>query len=170
MGALFTTMSGEDTNDVAAAPDGPRDRVGWRVRLGFFLVVGVLVWAALTPTEWWPLTGWRLYSNRKGPTSGSYFAYRVAPDGSEHEIDYQRIPDAYRRAPYLLEKFPRLGGAGREEICAALAHAERGEGRAVTAIHVYWDRYQVLIRDGERSTKQLEHDLRYTCAETEDDP
>jgi len=140
--------------------------VPWFARVGVVALISCLVYFGVNAIEEWPFTGWRLYSNTKGPTAGSYFAYRVAPDG-EHVVDYQRLPDAYSRAPYLLEKLDRRSEQHREEVCAALAEGERGEGRTVTAINIYWERYQVRIVDGERRKDRIERELTWTCAESE---
>jgi hypothetical protein len=69
-------------------------------------------------------------------TAGSFFAFRVAPDGSLQRVDYTQIPDAYSRAPYLLEKLDRRSAAEREPVCAALAEAYRDQGVDVDAIHM----------------------------------
>jgi hypothetical protein len=145
------------------ASDGPS-----RLTIGAVLFVLALLFAAGVGTkEWWPFTGWRLYSNIKGPTSGSYFAYRVDPSGEEHVVDYHDLPYAYARAPYILEKFPKLSTGERDALCDALAHGERAAGRDVAAIAIYWERRRVVPVDGERHTKLLERERYATCAEVD---
>jgi hypothetical protein len=146
-----------------------RDRVPVVARV---VAIGLLV--ALAYTGWnaierWPFTGWRLYSNTKGPTAGSFFAYRVGPDDGLHRIRYRDLPDAYSRAPYLLEKFDRRTAAERERVCDSLAVGERNEGRAVAAIHIYWDRYRVRLVDGDRVRERIEHEFRWSCADDDED-
>jgi hypothetical protein len=135
------------------------------LRAGVVALIGVLVYFGVKAIEEWPLTGWRLYSNIKGPTSGSYFPYRVAPDGGEHAIDFERLPDAYSRAPGLLEKLDRRTESQREEMCVALAAMEREAGRPVTEIKFYWERYRVRLVEGERRKNRFERELTWTCAE-----
>jgi len=142
------------------------DRVPRLARIFALVLIGALAWFGWNAIERWPLTGWRLYSNTKGNTAGSYFAFRLAPDGSLHRIDYQDLPDAYSRAPYLLEKFDRRSDAEREHVCDALAVGERDEGRAVDAIHIYWERYRVRLVDGERVKDRIEREFRWACAES----
>jgi len=136
------------------------------VTIGVVLVLlTLLLLAGLGTKEWWPFTGWRLYSNMKGPTSGSYFAYRVDPSGEEHAVDYHDLPYAYARAPYILEKFPKLSAAERGGVCDALAQGEREAGRPVEEILIYWERRRVVPVGTKRHTKLLERELYATCGE-----
>lgn len=124
-----------------------------------------LVWFGWNKIEHWPFTGWRLYSNMKGNTSGSYFPFRVDADGVLHRVDFTAMPDAYSRAPYLLEKFDRFSDAQREAVCDAIAEGERVGGREVEAIRIFWERYRVRIVDGERVKDRIEREFRWSCAE-----
>ncbi len=144
----------------------PDDGPGWRVKSVILVALALLFVAGTATVEAWPFTGWRLYSNTKGPTAGSYYAYRVGPEGTEHAIDYDDLPYSYQRAPYVLAKFPRSSAVEREAACDGLAHGERNAGRPVISIRVYWELRRVVPIDGERHTKLLERDLRYTCAES----
>ena len=141
------------------------DRVPVAARLFAIALLGALVYTGWNAVEKWPFTGWRLYSNRKGPTAGSYFAFRVDSDGRTHRVDYQEMPDAYSRAPYLLEKFDRYPDQQREAVCAAIAEGQRGIGLDVDAIHIYWERYEVRIVDGARVKDRIEREFRWSCAE-----
>lgn len=146
-------------------PDQPDDGVPILARVFAVALLLALAYTGWNAVERWPFTGWRLYSNTKGPTAGSFFAFRVDDAGRLHRVDYTRLPDAYSRAPYLLEKFDRRTAAEREPVCEAIAAGERGEGRSVDAIHVYWERYQVRIVDGERVKDRIEREFRWSCAE-----
>jgi hypothetical protein len=145
------------------------DRVPPLARIFALVLIGALAWFGWNAIERWPFTGWRLYSNIKGSTAGSFFAFRLAPDGTLHRIDYQNLPDAYSRAPYLLEKFERRSEAEREPVCDALADGERAEGRDVDAIHIYWERYRVRIVDGARVKERIEREFRWACAQADAD-
>ena len=159
------------TTELPSPPDDDRarDRVPIAARVFVLALIGALLYFGWNAIEKWPFTGWRLYSEIKGNTAGSFFAYRLAPDGSVHAIDYQELPDAYSRAPYLLEKFDRRTSAERERVCDSLAIGERDEGRDVDAIQIYWERYRVRIVDGERVKDQIERELRWTCADDDRD-
>ena len=143
------------------------DRVPVLARVFAIGLIFALAYMAWNANEKWPFTGWRLYSNTKGPTAGSYFAFRVDGNGALHRVDYQDMPDAYSRAPYLLEKFDRYPDERREEVCDAIAEGQRGEGYDVDAIHIYWERYRVQIVDGERVKTRIEREFRWSCAEAE---
>lgn len=142
-----------------------RDRVPVAGRVFAVVLLVTLVWFGWNKVERWPFTGWRLYSNMKGNTSGSFFPFRVDADGGLHRVDFTAMPDAYSRAPYLLEKFERYSDAQREAVCDAIAEGERGEGRDVEAIHIYWERYRVRLIDGERVKDRIEREFRWSCAE-----
>lgn len=141
------------------------DRVPVVARVFAVVLLVALVSMGWHAIEKWPFTGWRLYSNMKGPTAGSYFAFRVDGEGAVHRVDYQDMPDAYSRAPYLLEKFDRYPAEKREAVCDAIAEGQRGEGYDVDAIHIYWERYRVRIVDGERVKDRIEREFRWSCAE-----
>ena len=159
-----------DTTELPAPPpadneDARADRVPLVGRVVAFVLLGTLVWFGLNAVEKWPFTGWRLYSTLKGPTAGSFFVYRVGPDEGLHRIKYRNLPDAYSRAPYLLEKFDRRTVEERERVCDSLAKGERDQGREVAAIHIYWDRYRVRLIDGDRVKERIEHEFRWSCAD-----
>jgi len=149
--------NGDHTSDA-------NDRVPLLGRIVAVVIIGALLWFGLNAIEKWPFTGWRLYSTMKGPTAGSFFAYRLGPNEGLHRIRYRDLPDAYSRAPYLLEKFDRRTPAERERVCDSLAKGERDQGREVAAIHIYWDRYEVKLIDGDRVKKHIEHEFRWECA------
>lgn len=144
---------------------GKDDRVPVVARCVAILLLVALAFTGWTALERWPFTGWRLYSNVKGPTAGSYFAFRVDADGVRHRVDYAAMPDAYSRAPYLLEKFDRYTPAQREAVCAAIAEGQRVTGNEVAAIEVLWERSRVRIVDGRRVKERIERDPRWVCAE-----
>lgn len=141
------------------------DRVPLLARVFALTLIGALAYFGWNAIEKWPFTGWRLYSTLKGPTAGSFFAFRLSPGGTLTRVDYRRLPDAYSRAPYLLEKFDRYSEGQRQAVCEAIAEGERGEGRPVEAIHVYWERYQVRIVAGERVKRRIERERRFVCAD-----
>jgi hypothetical protein len=149
--------------------DDRDDRVPVMGRIVAIVILGALLWFGMNAIEKWPFTGWRLYSTLKGPTAGSFFAYRLGPEGGLHGIRYHDLPDAYSRAPYLLEKFDRRTAAERERVCDSLANGEREAGREVAAIHIYWDRYEVKLLDGDRVKKHVEHEFRWSCADDDED-
>lgn len=152
-------------DDRAVDEDDRDDRAPWLARVFAVLLIGSIVYTGWNAIERWPYTGWRLYSGMRGPTAGSFFASWVDEDGGVHRVDYTEIPDAYSRAPYLLEKFERRTRAEREPVCEALATAYRDQGHEVAAILIHWERYKVGIRDGERTKDRIERELRWSCAE-----
>jgi hypothetical protein len=127
------------------------------------LVLVALLVAGIHDTHSWPVD-WRLYSNTKGPTAGGYYAYRVGRDSGEHLIDFEKLPYAYQRTRYILARFHRVDDAERASICAAIAGGAHDAGGEVHEVNLYWERRRVVPVDGERHTKLIERELRYTCA------
>lgn len=161
-----TTTAPQPASDTRSDdPTTERDRVPVLGRVFAIALILALAYCGWNAIERWPFTGWRLYSTMKGPTAGSFFAYRVGPEGGLHRIKYRNLPDAYSRAPYLLEKFDRRTSEERERVCDSLAKGERDQGRAVEAIHIYWDRYRVRLVDGDRVREHIEHEFRWSCAD-----
>ena len=134
------------------------------VKVIVLLTLAMLFIAGTFTIEAWPFTGWRLYSNTKGPTAGSFIAYRVGPNHGEHLVDYHDLPYAFQRTPYVLNKFPSSSANEREDACDGIAQGEREAGRPVAAIRIYWEVRRVVPVNGERHTKLIERELRYRCA------
>lgn len=141
-----------------------RDGLGVLGKGAVVLVLAFLLVAGIHDTHSWPVD-WRLYSNTKGPTAGGYYVYRVGPQGGEHAVDFDELPYAYQRTRYILNRIARVDASTREAICDAIAHGVRDEGRHVDEIRLYWERRRVIPVDGERRTKLIERELRYTCAQ-----
>jgi hypothetical protein len=148
---------------VAPVGDVDADQVPWSIKVFVLALLGLLLVGGIAAIEEWPLTGWRLYSYLRGPTSRHYVAYRVGPDGEEHRVNFKRLPDAYSRAPALLGRFPGYTNGTREAVCMDIAEGERGEGRAVDGIRVYQERARLRTIDGEPRISLEERELQYVC-------
>jgi len=127
------------------------------------LVAAVLV-CGLLGVEWWPFTGWRLYSQERTDSRVVWEAATVAPDGTETVVEPNDLPLGYRHVELLLADFPDYDSEEREDICDAIAEGVRGEGDAVASVRVYRvDERLREIDDGVELERQPE--LRYECAE-----
>jgi hypothetical protein len=108
--------------------------------------------------EAWPLTGWRLFSQRRGPVSTRLEARAVAADGAEVPVPFGRLPHALSGSVPVLRQMAHERPEEREPACGAWAAAT---ARLTTVPVVEVRVYAVAddLRDGRsRAT------LAWTCA------
>jgi len=127
-----------------------------RRRLTWALVAAVAV-GGLTGIEAWPLTGWRLFSERRQPVVKRFEARVVAPDGAERPVPFPRLPHSYSGSSPVLARMARERPDQREPACRAWAEATtRITGTPVAEVRVY----EVVedLRDGSGQAS-----LAWTC-------
>ena len=108
-----------------------------RRSLTWALVVAVAACGA-AGVEAWPLTGWRLFSELRGPVAARYEARVVAPDGSEAPVPFADLPHSYSGSGPVLEEMERQSPEQREPACGAWAAATaRLTGEPVVEVRVY---------------------------------
>jgi hypothetical protein len=135
-----------------------------RARVVVLGVIAALLVCGLVGIEWWPLTGWRLYSRVRTDSRVVWEAATVAPDGEEEVVDPNDLPLGYRHLELLLARFPGSSSAEREDICEAIAGGARDEGREVVGVRVY--RVDEHLREeGDGVVLDRAPDLRYECAQ-----
>lgn len=120
-------------------------------------VVAAVASCGLTGLEAWPLTGWRLFSERRHPVTSRYEVRAVDPAGFEAAIPFARLPHGYSGSNPLLEGMAGQSPSQREGVCAAWARATTAyTGTPVTEVRVY----QVTedLRQGSRRTE-----VAWTC-------
>jgi hypothetical protein len=140
----------------------PSVRAGPRV-LVLGLLAALLV-CGLVGVEWWPFTGWKLYSRVRTDSRVAWEATTVAPDGQETPVEPNDLPLGYRHVELLLARFPDYSDAQREEICDAIAGGVRDEGEDVAEVRVY--RVDEHLRESDGGvTLEREPELRFQCAE-----
>lgn len=100
------------------------------------VLLGGLTLCALTSTEAWPLSGWKLFSQVRRADQGGWAATAVV-DGAEQPLPFARLPRAYHGAEHLLAEFPRMSPGRRAEVCGAWADAVDTLGPRPTEIRVY---------------------------------
>ena len=119
--------------------------------------VAAVAACGLAGVEAWPLTGWRLFSERRGPVATRLEARAVAADGTEVPIPFGRLPSAYSGSVPVLRDMAGQRPEQREPACGAWAAATaRLTSTPVAEVRVY----QVAddLRDGSsRAT------LAWTC-------
>lgn len=135
-----------------------------RARVVVLGLIAALLVCGLVGIEWWPFTGWRLYSRVRTDSQVVWEAATVAPDGEESVVDPNDLPLGYRHIELLLARFPGSSSAEREDICEAIADGVRDQGHEVVAVRVY--RVDEHLREtGHDVVLDRAPELRYECAE-----
>lgn len=92
----------------------------------------------LAGVEAWPLTGWRLFSQRRGPVVTRFEARAVAPGGNEVPLPFAALPHAFSGSVPTLERMAGQQPEEREPACRAWAAATaRLLGASVAEVRVY---------------------------------
>ena len=115
-------------SEVAASPR-TRRAVHW-----FLLVFAV---AGVAHLELWPFTGFRLFSELRPRLREGWALVAVDPHGTEHGIDLQHLPVAYRNTTRVLPGLVEGSRAEQQDACRAWARPLRQAGDEVVGIRVY---------------------------------
>ena len=117
--------------------------------------------SGLAGLEAWPLTGWRLFSERRGPVAVRFEARAVDAAGSEAAIPFGSLPNGYSGSNPLLERMAGQAPPQRQGVCRAWVEATTGlTGVPVAEVRVY--RVADDLRDGSRQAS-----LAWTCGRSE---
>jgi hypothetical protein len=121
-------------------------------------LVAVVTGCGLAGVEAWPLTGWRLFSERRGPMVTRLEARAVLLDGSEAPVPFGRLPHAYSGSVPVLRHMAAQRPEQREPACEAWAVATAMlTSTPVAEVRVY--ELADDLRDGSH-----EATLAWTCA------
>ena len=130
---------------------------------GFGLAfLATLAVCAVLGLEWWPFTGWKLFSQLRVDEQIAYEArYRDA--GEERPVPWDRMGEA-RGFIFVMQDF--AAGEGQEAACAAwLDGLERNVGARRPVIAIYRHRWRLSERDGDRA-RRPPPELAWTCDRT----
>jgi hypothetical protein len=101
-------------------------------------LAGAVAVAGLAGVEAWPLTGWRLFSDRRQPVTIRFEARVVHADGSEAPVPFADLPHAFSGSVPVLDEMAGQAAPDREPACGAWAEATgRLTGAAVAEVRVY---------------------------------
>ena len=147
-------MTTEAVEGVHASPAATR----WFVRafLAAFFV------CAIVGFEFWPLTGFRLFSQLRHETRTMWVADTVSPQG-ETTLWFSQLPRAYQGFNLIIWQFGRLSAASQRAACAAWLTEARRVRQGVTAIRIYRVPWRALPRAANRSIRPPSSDLAYVC-------
>jgi hypothetical protein len=110
--AEITVPSPRDASG-ACGDAPPRARIWVGVLFALLLVPGIIGF------DFWPLTGWRMYSVSTGATRVDWGVEAVTADGAV-DLGWPQLPLAYRLAAWPLATLPTASASRREGTCQAL--------------------------------------------------
>jgi hypothetical protein len=148
---------------VRGTADARAPGLGTRLFVYGFLALFAL--CAARSIEWWPLTGWRLFSHVRTGTAYGWEVVTVDDAGAEHPLPIAALPRGYHGVLQVAGAFPRLPQATRDDICRAWASGVEALGQPVTDVRVYRTRSRVRT-DFDRPPPTAERTARFDCAVT----
>lgn len=150
--------------DDAAAVPGPDGGVPRWTRPALYGFLAVVLACGLLSIEAWPLTGWRLYHERRGEVRSSWQIVAVDPAGAESTIHLGSLPLGWHNTSKLLGEFEAMTPVERDAVCGAWAQpaGERDGEAAVAQVRVYRVRSTLGAEPPDRTRR-----LAWTCAESD---
>ena len=121
----------------------------------FLLVFAV---TGIAHLEVLPFSGFRLFSEVRGPERTSWELHAVDGDGAEVPIVLDELPLAYRQSWRLIPGMAGMSAAERDELCDAWAQPLRERGVEVTTIRIY-----KTVDDVRPDGRPSERTLRFEC-------
>lgn len=94
------------------------------------------MFCGLARIEAWPLSGFRLFSGVRHDTHETW-ALRTVHDGEEEPLSLADLPVAFRNTSRILDDFPHLTAAERDDVCDAWVEPLRADGRQVDEVRIY---------------------------------
>ncbi len=105
---------------------------------------------AVLGLEWWPFTGWKLFSQLRVDEQVAYEA-RYRDGGEEKTVPWDRMDEA-RGFIFVMQDF--AAGEGQKAACDAwLDGLERNVGASAPVITIYRHRWRLSERDGDRARR-----------------
>ena len=147
---------------IADPQPGTRDEVPRRARWFVRAFLAVFLASSIFGIEWWPLTGFRLFSRARHETRVMWVADTVAPDGRETPLWPTDLPRAYQGFGLIMGGFWRLSPPSKAATCAAFLYEARRVRGSVTALRIYRLEWHALPRDGVRPEANA-RSLTYAC-------
>jgi hypothetical protein len=143
-----------------AKSTGSSDIGGAWIRPTLFAFLGVFLACGLLSIELWPLTGWRLYHERRGAERSSWQIVAVDPQGAEETVRLDALPLGWHNTSRLIGEFEGMDDAARDSVCDAWAEPARTEGVEVTEVRIYRVRSTLRAEPPDRR-----RELAWTCGQ-----
>ena len=112
--------------------------------------------------EFWPLTGWRLFSQLRTDHQVAWRATAVGEDG-ETQIRFADLPRGYGNFPLVMRTLGTLPRDEQEAACRAWLDAARKELPAASEVRIYRVDWYLSYRHGTRDGPPPTTTLLLTC-------
>jgi hypothetical protein len=99
--------------------------------------LAVLLLTALLAVEWWPFTGWKLFSQLRTGTVHGWQVTTVDPAGNEEALDFGALPRGFSGWFQLAQRLPSMTASDRDELCTTWLTATHDAGTGAVGVRVY---------------------------------
>ena len=155
-----TPPSGHNGSVASVGGESRAAGLAWWVRPFVYGLLTVFVTCALLGLEWWPFTGWRLFSHLRTGTTSGFVSMSVDRAGNEHVLAAGAQPET---RPYerLVTRMWAYEPARRRALCEGLAReADRtGDVQGVRIYRVV----RAVPRRGERRGAEVGRSRIVSC-------
>jgi hypothetical protein len=127
------------------------------VRTWVALLFALLLVPGLIGFDYWPLTGWRMYSLSTRATRIDWGIEAHTPDGPV-EITWPDLPLGYRLAAWPIATLPDAPQEQRQGMCLALLDAVRDAVPTTSSIALVRDRRTLDADDGVTIERERIHE------------
>jgi hypothetical protein len=134
------------------------DDVARWVRPALYGFLAVFLSFGLLSIEVWPMTGWRLYHERRGRERVSWQIVTVDAEGGEETVHLGALPLGWHNTSKLIGEFASMDADERDAVCDAWSLPAREAGASVEEVRVYRVR-STLRADPPDRRRELE----WTC-------
>lgn len=145
-------MVGE-TRTIVQTAESVREAPSSRVRAFVYAFLAVFLVCGAREIEYWPLTGFRLYTEIRTEERPSTRVMALLADGGSREVVFVDLPFGYHSTNRLLSDFPDLTQDERDEICDAWVQPLREDGVEVVGVRV--DEYVTDLGDPDRRPERV---------------
>jgi hypothetical protein len=114
--------------------------------------------------EWWPFTGWKLFSQVRTGTVSGWQVVTVDADGGEHPVDFESLPRGFRGWYQVAGQLPDMTDRERLDVMETWARAAADGGAEVRELRIYRTT-QAVRTDFNRPPPSLTRVLRYRWSE-----
>jgi hypothetical protein len=106
-------------------------------RLFLYGFLAVLMATALLAVEWWPFTGWKLFSQLRTGTVHGWQVTTVDQAGAEAALDFGALPRGFSGWFQLAQRLPSMTATDRDDLCATWLDAAQDAGTGAVGVRVY---------------------------------
>lgn len=133
-----------------------------RARIFVIVVLLVVAVPGFGGLEFWPVTGWKLFSTTRTETANRWVIEGVDEDGDSRIVDFGELPVAYSNSEWPLRSVGSGGTERSRELCRVLLDAVHERDPGVVELRIARDA-QRLVPDGDAWAVAHDLDVRETC-------